>query len=190
MVIRTPMIEIQTIGGRRGGSMGLGRIAVGLLQVGRKRAGGSRPGPRLAMPRQHAATMPDAQAVARGRTSFGARAAGGELNSLDVEAARTRQGHTVRAQTYRPKRLGLDATAAGPRIGGGGPTKRMAEGDTLVSISSAGTSRARARDAVHRGRPGALQVTRAHSSPGDRAHTPPPPPARLGARFRAQRRRS
>ena len=105
LVIRTPMIEITTIGAGGGSIASVDRG--GLLQVGPESAG-SVPGPACYGAGNTRPTLTDAQVVL-GRINA-ARPLGGELKSLDVEAARsaiaTHVGETARssASTTRPRR--------------------------------------------------------------------------------------
>ncbi len=82
LVIRTPMIEITTIGAGGGSLAWLDRS--GLLQVGPQSAGSS-PGPACYGQGNTQPTLTDAQVVL-GRINA-SRPLGGELRSLDVEAA-------------------------------------------------------------------------------------------------------
>jgi N-methylhydantoinase A len=105
LVIRTPMVEITTIGAG-GGS--ICRVdAGGLLQVGPESAG-SRPGPVCYGAGNDRPTLTDANLVL-GRINAD-RPIGGGLSRLDVEAAR----RAVEAHVGRP--LGLDAAAAAEAI--------------------------------------------------------------------------
>ncbi|HEY4919932.1 MAG TPA: hydantoinase/oxoprolinase family protein [Xanthobacteraceae bacterium] len=122
LVIRTPMIEITTIGAG-GGSIALVDRG-GLLQVGPESAG-SVPGPACYGAGNTRPTLTDAQ-VLLGRINA-ARPLGGELASLDVAAARA----AIDAHVGRP--LGLatdDAAAAIVRVA----EARMAGAIRLVSI--------------------------------------------------------
>ena len=105
MVIRTPMIEITTIGAGGGSIASVDRS--GLLQVGPESAG-SVPGPVCYGQGNTRPTLTDAQVVL-GRINA-TRPIGGELKSLDVDAARA--GITAHVGTP----LGLDAEAAAAAI--------------------------------------------------------------------------
>lgn len=105
MVIRTPMIEITTIGAGGGSIASVDRS--GLLQVGPESAG-SVPGPVCYGQGNTRPTLTDAQVVL-GRINA-TRPIGGELKSLDVAAARA----AIMAQVGTP--LGLDAEAAAAAI--------------------------------------------------------------------------
>jgi N-methylhydantoinase A len=105
LVIRTPMIEIATVGAG-GGSIAL-VDAGGLLQVGPESAG-SRPGPVCYGGGNTRPTLTDANVVL-GRISA-EKPIGGALARLDVEAARA----AIDAHVGQP--LGLDATAAAEAI--------------------------------------------------------------------------
>ena len=122
LVIRTPMIEITTIGAG-GGS--IARVdAGGLLQVGPESAG-SRPGPVCYAQGNTRPTLTDANVVL-GRINA-ERPIGGGLARLDVEAARA----AILEHVGRP--LGLDAMAAAEailRVANG----HMASAIRLVSI--------------------------------------------------------
>jgi len=105
LVIRTPMIEITTIGAG-GGS--IARVdAGGLLQVGPESAG-SRPGPVCYGQGNTRPTLTDANVVL-GRINA-ERPIGGKLARLDVEAAKA----AILEHVGRP--LGLDAMAAAEAI--------------------------------------------------------------------------
>ncbi len=105
LVIRTPMIEVTTIGAG-GGS--IAKVdAGGLLQVGPESAG-SRPGPVCYGGGNARPTLTDANLVL-GRINA-ARPIGGVLERLDVEAAKT----AILAHVGAP--LGLDAMAAAEAI--------------------------------------------------------------------------
>jgi N-methylhydantoinase A len=122
LVIRTPMIEITTIGAGGGSIASVDRG--GLLQVGPESAG-SVPGPACYGAGNMRPTLTDAQVVL-GRINA-ARPLGGELKSLDVEAARQA------IATHVGKPLGLsvdDAAAAIVRVA----EARMAGAIRLVSI--------------------------------------------------------
>ncbi|MBI0534391.1 hydantoinase/oxoprolinase family protein [Roseomonas sp. KE2513] len=122
LVIRTPMIEITTIGAG-GGS--IARVDVGgLLQVGPESAG-SRPGPVCYAGGNTRPTLTDANVVL-GRINA-ERPIGGGLKRLDVEAAKAAILEHVGAP------LGLDAMAAAEailRVANG----HMAKAIRLVSI--------------------------------------------------------
>ncbi len=105
MVIRTPMIEITTIGAGGGSIASVDRS--GLLQVGPESAG-SVPGPVCYGQGNTRPTLTDAQVVL-GRINA-TRPIGGELKSLDVDAARA----GIMAHVGTP--LGLDAEAAAAAI--------------------------------------------------------------------------
>jgi N-methylhydantoinase A len=122
LVIRTPMIEITTIGAGGGSIASVDRG--GLLQVGPESAG-SVPGPACYGAGNTRPTLTDAQVVL-GRINA-ARPLGGELKSLDVEAAQRA------IATHIGKPLGLatdDAAAAIVRIA----EARMAGAIRLVSV--------------------------------------------------------
>jgi N-methylhydantoinase A len=105
LVIRTPMIEITTIGAG-GGS--IARVdSGGLLQVGPESAG-SHPGPVCYGQGNTHPTLTDANVV-MGRINA-ARPIGGQLKSLDVEAARA----AIEAHIARP--LGLEVMTAAEAI--------------------------------------------------------------------------
>src|SRR6478752_4174928 len=122
LVIRTPMIEITTIGAGGGSIASVDRG--GLLQVGPESAG-SVPGPVCYGQGNTRPTLTDAQVVL-GRINP-ARPLGGELKSLDVEAAKL----AIAAHVGAP--LGLDATAAAAAIVQVADA-RMAGAIRLVSI--------------------------------------------------------
>ena len=122
LVIRTPMIEITTIGAGGGSIASVDRG--GLLQVGPESAG-SVPGPVCYGQGNTRPTLTDAQVVL-GRINA-ARPLGGELKSLDVEAAK----RAIAAHVGAP--LGLDATAAAAAIVQVADA-RMAGAIRLVSI--------------------------------------------------------
>ena len=122
LVIRTPMIEITTIGAGGGSIASVDRG--GLLQVGPESAG-SVPGPVCYGQGNTRPTLTDAQVVL-GRINA-ARPLGGELKSLDVEAAK----RAIAAHVGAP--LGLDATAAAAAIVRVADA-RMAGAIRLVSI--------------------------------------------------------
>jgi len=105
LVIRTPMIEITTIGAGGGSIASVDRG--GLLQVGPESAG-SVPGPVCYGQGNTRPTLTDAQ-VLLGRINA-TRPLGGELKSLDVEAAK----RAIMADVGEP--LGLDTTAAAAAI--------------------------------------------------------------------------
>jgi N-methylhydantoinase A len=122
LVIRTPMVEITTIGAGGGSIAWVDRG--GLLQVGPESAG-SVPGPVCYGQGNTRPTLTDAQVVL-GRINA-TRPLGGELKSLDVEAARGAIGAHVGVP------LGLtadDAAAAIVRVA----DARMAGAIRLVSI--------------------------------------------------------
>jgi N-methylhydantoinase A len=122
LVIRTPMIEITTIGAGGGSIASVDRG--GLIQVGPESAG-SVPGPACYGAGNMRPTLTDAQVVL-GRINA-ARPLGGELKSLDVAAAR----QAIAAHVGAP--LGLDpdaAAAAVVRVA----EARMAGAIRLVSI--------------------------------------------------------
>jgi N-methylhydantoinase A len=122
LVIRTPMIEISTIGAGGGSIAAVDRG--GLLQVGPESAG-SVPGPVCYGQGNTRPTLTDAQVVL-GRINA-ARPLGGELKSLDVAAAKRA------IATHVGKPLGLDddeAAAAIVRVA----DARMAGAIRLVSI--------------------------------------------------------
>ena len=122
LVIRTPMIEITTIGAG-GGS--IARVDVGgMLQVGPESAG-SRPGPVCYGQGNTRPTLTDANVVL-GRINA-ERPIGGALKRLDVEAAKA----AILEHVGKP--LGLDAMAAAEailRVAAG----HMAKAIRLVSI--------------------------------------------------------
>src|SRR6188768_3040254 len=122
MVIRTPMIEITTIGAGGGSIASVDRG--GLLQVGPESAG-SVPGPVCYGQGNTQPTLTDAQVVL-GRINA-SRPLGGELKALDVEAAKA----AIAAHVGAP--LGLDATAAAAAIVRVADA-RMAGAIRLVSI--------------------------------------------------------
>ncbi|MBN9050570.1 MAG: hydantoinase/oxoprolinase family protein [Rhizobiales bacterium] len=105
MVIRTPMIEITTIGAGGGSIASVDRS--GLLQVGPESAG-SVPGPVCYGQGNTRPTLTDAQVVL-GRINA-TRPIGGELKSLDVAAAR------AAIVTHVGTPLGIDAEAAAAAI--------------------------------------------------------------------------
>ena len=122
LVIRTPMIEITTIGAGGGSIASVDRG--GLLQVGPESAG-SVPGPACYSAGNDRPTLTDAQVVL-GRINS-ERPLGGELKSLDAEAARRA------IDTHVGKPLGLsidDAAAAIVRVA----EARMAGAIRLVSV--------------------------------------------------------
>jgi N-methylhydantoinase A len=122
LVIRTPMIEINTIGAGGGSIASVDRG--GLLQVGPESAG-SVPGPACYGAGNTRPTLTDAQVVL-GRINAG-RPLGGELKSLDVEAAR----RAIAAHVGEPLKLATDdAAAAIVRVA----ESRMAGAIRLVSI--------------------------------------------------------
>ncbi|HEY2135576.1 MAG TPA: hydantoinase/oxoprolinase family protein, partial [Xanthobacteraceae bacterium] len=122
LVIRTPMIEISTIGAGGGSIASVDRG--GLLQVGPESAG-SVPGPVCYQQGNDRPTLTDAQVVL-GRINA-ARPLGGELKSLDVEAAK----RAIATQVGAP--LGLDTIAAAAAIVRVAEA-RMAGAIRLVSI--------------------------------------------------------
>ena len=122
LVIRTPMVEITTIGAGGGSIASVDRG--GLLEVGPESAG-SLPGPACYGQGNERPTLTDAQVVL-GRINA-ARPLGGELSSLDVEAAQ----RAIASHVGAP--LGLDvvdAAAAIVRVA----DARMAGAIRLVSI--------------------------------------------------------
>ena len=122
LVIRTPMIEITTIGAGGGSIAWVDRG--GLLQVGPESAG-SVPGPACYGAGNTRPTLTDAQVVL-GRINA-ARPLGGELKSLDVDAAR----RAIAAHVGAPLKLGADeAAAAIVRVA----EARMAGAIRLVSV--------------------------------------------------------
>jgi N-methylhydantoinase A len=122
LVIRTPMIEITTIGAGGGSIASVDRG--GLLQVGPESAG-SVPGPACYGAGNTRPTLTDAQVVL-GRINA-ARPLGGELLALDVAAARA----AIDAHVGAPLRLSTeDAAAAIVRVA----EARMAGAIRLVSI--------------------------------------------------------
>ena len=123
LVVRTPMIEITTIGAG-GGS--IARVdAGGLIQVGPESAG-SRPGPVAYGQGNTRPTLTDANVVL-GRINA-ERPIGGALERLDVEAARA----ALLEHVGRP--LGLDAMAAAEAVVTVA-NARMAGAIRLVSIA-------------------------------------------------------
>ena len=122
LVIRTPMVEITTIGAGGGSIASVDRG--GLLQVGPESAG-SVPGPVCYGQGNTRPTLTDAQVVL-GRINA-ARPLGGELKSLDAEAAK----EAIVAHVGAP--LGLDAVAAAAAIVRVADA-RMAGAIRLVSI--------------------------------------------------------
>ncbi|MBX9826280.1 MAG: hydantoinase/oxoprolinase family protein [Xanthobacteraceae bacterium] len=122
LVIRTPMIEITTIGAGGGSIASVDRG--GLLQVGPESAG-SVPGPVCYGAGNTRPTLTDAQVVL-GRINA-QRPLGGELKSLDVEAAR----RAIAMHVGEPLKLSVDdAAAAIVRVA----EARMAGAIRLVSI--------------------------------------------------------
>jgi N-methylhydantoinase A len=105
MVVRTPMIEIVTIGAGGGSIAGLDRG--GLLQIGPESAG-SDPGPVCYGKGNTRPTVTDANVV-MGRIDA-ERPIGGGKNKLDVAAAKTA------IETHVGKPLGLDVMAAAEAI--------------------------------------------------------------------------
>jgi N-methylhydantoinase A len=122
LVIRTPMIEITTIGAGGGSLASVDRG--GLLQVGPESAG-SVPGPACYGAGNTRPTLTDAQVVL-GRINA-ERPLGGELKSLDVAAAK----NAIATHVATP--LGLDLTAAAAAIVRVAEA-RMAGAIRLVSI--------------------------------------------------------
>jgi N-methylhydantoinase A len=122
LVIRTPMVEITTIGAGGGSIAWVDRG--GLLQVGPESAG-SVPGPACYGQGNTRPTLTDAQVVL-GRINA-QRPLGGELKSLDVEAAR----RAIHQHVGKPLNLSPDdAAAAIVRVA----DARMAGAIRLVSI--------------------------------------------------------
>jgi N-methylhydantoinase A len=122
LVIRTPMIEITTIGAGGGSIASVDRG--GLLQVGPESAG-SVPGPACYGAGNTRPTLTDAQVVL-GRINA-ERPLGGELKSLDVEAAR----QAIATHVAEPLKLSTDGAAAAiVRVA----ESRMAGAIRLVSI--------------------------------------------------------
>ena len=122
LVIRTPMIEIATIGAGGGSIASVDRG--GLLQVGPESAG-SVPGPACYGQGNERPTLTDAQVVL-GRINA-ARPLGGELKSLDIEAAK----RAIASHVGAPLGLDVDAAAAAiVRVA----DARMAGAIRLVSI--------------------------------------------------------
>ena len=122
LVIRTPMVEITTIGAGGGSIASVDRG--GLLQVGPESAG-SVPGPACYGQGNTRPTLTDAQVVL-GRINA-QRPLGGELKSLDVEAAR----RAIAEHVGKPLNLAPDdAAAALVRVA----DARMAGAIRLVSI--------------------------------------------------------
>jgi len=122
LVIRTPMIEITTIGAGGGSIAWVDRG--GLLEVGPESAG-SVPGPACYGAGNTRPTLTDAQVVL-GRINA-AHPLGGELNALNVGAARL----AIENHIGRPLKLGVDeAAAAVVRVA----EARMAGAIRLVSI--------------------------------------------------------
>src|SRR3954471_8144907 len=122
LVIRTPMVEITTIGAGGGSIAWVDRG--GLLQVGPESAG-SVPGPACYGQGNTRPTLTDAQAVL-GRINA-QRPLGGELKSLDVVAAR----RAIDEHVCKPLNLSTDdAAAAIVRVA----DARMAGAIRLVSI--------------------------------------------------------
>lgn len=122
MVVRTPMIEIVTIGAGGGSIAGLDRG--GLLQIGPESAG-SDPGPVCYGKGNTRPTVTDANVV-MGRIDA-ERPIGGGKNKLDVAAAKTA------IETHVGKPLGLDVMAAAEAIVRVA-NARMAGAIRLVSI--------------------------------------------------------
>lgn len=122
LVVRTPMIEITTIGA--GGGSIAHVDAGGLLQVGPESAG-SRPGPVAYGQGNTRPTLTDANIVL-GRINA-ERPIGGKIARLDVEAARA----AIEEHVARPTGLGvMEAAEAIVRVADG----RMAGAIRLVSI--------------------------------------------------------
>jgi N-methylhydantoinase A len=122
LVIRTPMIEITTIGAGGGSIASVDRG--GLLQVGPESAG-SVPGPACYGQGNTRPTLTDAQVVL-GRINA-QRPLGGELQSLDVDAAR----RAIATHVGAPLKLDAEAAAAAiVRVA----EARMAGAIRLVSI--------------------------------------------------------
>src|SRR5215470_13322021 len=122
LVIRTPMIEITTLGAGGGSIASVDRG--GLLQVGPESAG-SVPGPACYGAGNTRPTLTDAQVVL-GRINA-ARPLGGELKSLDVEAAK----RAIASEVGKPLHLSTDDGAAAiVRVA----EARMAGAIRLVSI--------------------------------------------------------
>ena len=122
LIIRTPMVEITTIGAGGGSIAWVDRG--GLLQVGPESAG-SVPGPACYGQGNTRPTLTDAQVVL-GRINA-QRPLGGELKSLDVEAAR----RAIAEHVGKPLNLSPDdAAAAIVRVA----DARMAGAIRLVSI--------------------------------------------------------
>jgi len=122
LVIRTPMVEITTIGAGGGSIAWVDRG--GLLQVGPESAG-SVPGPACYGQGNTRPTLTDAQVVL-GRINA-QRPLGGELKSLDVDAAR----RAIAEHVGKPLNLSTDdAAAAIVRVA----DARMAGAIRLVSI--------------------------------------------------------
>ena len=122
LVIRTPMIEISTIGA--GGGSIAHVDAGGMLQVGPQSAG-SRPGPVCYGQGNDRPTLTDANVVL-GRINA-ARPIGGKGSSLDVEAARA----AIASHVAEPLGLGvMEAAEAIVKIADG----KMAGAIRLVSI--------------------------------------------------------
>jgi N-methylhydantoinase A len=103
MVIRTPMIEITTIGAGGGSIASVDRS--GLLQVGPESAG-SVPGPVCYGQGNTRPTLTDAQ-VALGRINA-SRPIGGELKSLDIASAR----RAIDSHVGEPLKLDTETAAA------------------------------------------------------------------------------
>ena len=103
LVIRTPMVEITTIGAGGGSIASVDRG--GLLQVGPESAG-STPGPACYGQGNSYPTLTDAQVVL-GRINAG-RPLGGELKALDVVAAKK----AIATHVGMPLDLDVDAAAA------------------------------------------------------------------------------
>jgi len=122
LVIRTPMVEITTIGA--GGGSIAGVDAGGILQVGPQSAG-SRPGPACYAQGNSQPTLTDAHLV-MGRINA-EQPIGGQMQRLDVEAARA----AIDTHVARPLGLAtLPAAEAIVRVA----NSRMAGAMRLVSI--------------------------------------------------------
>ena len=175
LVIRTPMIEITTIGAGGGSIASVDRG--GLLQVGPESAG-SVPGPACYGQGNTRPTLTDAQVVL-GRINA-ARPLGGELKSLDVEAAQAR--HRGRMSARRSASTPTAAAAAIVRVA----DARMAGAIRLVSIERGHDPATLRRDAVRRRRRAACR----RADPRDRAEVRAGAALsrhHLGARLRARR---
>jgi len=122
LVIRTPMVEITTIGA--GGGSIAGVDAGGILQVGPQSAG-SRPGPACYALGNTRPTLTDAHLLL-GRINA-QQPIGGSMQQLDIDAARTA------IDTHVAKPLGLESLAAAEAIVRVA-NSRMAGAIRLVSI--------------------------------------------------------